>query len=276
MNVKSNQIPSPSAEVPYVPYSVDYCSKCDCQRTHHVHVCDECQTVNQSTSSGKKKRAFRNTLFGIKKARILKQKLRFVTLTTSDVEFNSEKNQLLMAEKKSTLSDDIVKLKGRIKRCSPYKLYKSDYISYRQLKYYYGHDYLSKKLVMEYLKVNTNEGNGVIHIVYRGEYIPHSYLSDNWQDIHNSWDVNIKLIDDNKKSDIQISSYLVNQYICNQEKATYLRYSQTFNWIYRGYLNDWNELKFSCPPPLLYDIWDKILYQNIYPQYDYELTKIFI
>jgi hypothetical protein len=259
METETKPLQTSSTEKLSSSYTIRYCYRCDSQRTHHKDICDTCKNGNGFVTTEKKKRAFRNILFGIKKSRILKRPIRFLTLTTSDIEFNSLANQ-----EKNKLSKDFLKLKGRIKRCSPYKLYKQGYISKRQLTYYYGHDYLSKSLKIEYLKVTTNEANGVIHAIYRGEYLPYNYVADNWQDIHNSWEINIQLIDDMKKNDLQVTSYIVNQYVTNQEKATCTRYSQTINWIYKHYLDKWNEIREHYSPPLLYDVWDTILYDNTY------------
>ncbi|GAG77994.1 unnamed protein product, partial [marine sediment metagenome] len=173
-----------------------------------------------------------------------------------------------------TIAYNFRKLKQRIKRMTPYKLYHQGYISHRQLIHYYGHNYLSKNLNCEYFKVNTNEGHNVIHILYRGEYIPYNYLVDNWQDIHNSWNINIESIDSLNKNDTGVAGYLVSQYITNQEKATYTRYSQSINWVYPGYAKDWYELrigvKYRVPIPWskqeLYDHWDKHLYNKTYLQ----------
>ena len=87
---------------------------------------------------------------------------------------------------------------------------------------------------MEYFKVQTNEGNGVLHITYRGEYLPYNYIVDNWQDIHNSWNVNIKRISDNKKDTKRSAVYIVSQYLAGQN-SSYQRSSQSWKWLFRGY-----------------------------------------
>jgi len=38
----------------------------------------------------------------------------------------------------------------------------------------------------EYWKLRTSEGNGVLHIIYLGPWIPQSWLSRTWGDIHYS------------------------------------------------------------------------------------------
>lgn len=216
---------------------------------------------NYRTYSPKKARAFRNIYFGVRKSRKLKKPLRFLTLTTSDIQKYQQSYDI-----KKTLPNDFRALKARIKRCSPYRLFKEGYLTHRQMIHYYGRNNLNKKFTFEYLKVNTNEGNGVIHAIYRGSYLPYNYLVDNWQDIHNSWEINIQRIDDLKKSDKNVASYIVNQYITNQDKATYTRYSQSKQWIFPNYSVLWSNMKRSFKPPELYNYWDKIIYEKSYFQ----------
>src|SRR3990170_8880680 len=40
--------------------------------------------------------------------------------------------------------------------------------------------------INRYFKLKTAEGNGVLHIVYRGKFIPQKWLSEAWFDIHRS------------------------------------------------------------------------------------------
>jgi len=78
----------------------------------------------------------------------------------------------------------------------------------------------------EYLKVNTNEGYGVIHLLYKGTYIPQGWLSQNWDDIHNSPVVDIRFMRGGTNG---LGSYIVSQYLSNQ-RCSFIRYS----FIYLG------------------------------------------
>lgn len=71
----------------------------------------------------------------------------------------------------------------------------------------------------EYVRVRTDEGNGVLHIIFRGCYIPQKWLSEQWDDIHCSWNVDIR---DTQRYHC---SYVVNQYLCGQ--SSFVRYSMT-------------------------------------------------
>jgi hypothetical protein len=41
-----------------------------------------------------------------------------------------------------------------------------------------------KMVRFEYCKVKTNEGNWVLHVIFRGEYIPQEWLSKTWEELH--------------------------------------------------------------------------------------------
>ena len=44
----------------------------------------------------------------------------------------------------------------------------------------------------EYIKIKTREGNGVLHVIYAGPYIPQPWLSRNWEEIHGAKVVHIR------------------------------------------------------------------------------------
>lgn len=117
-------------------------------------------------------------------AEFLGQKLRFMTLTSS----NEGKNR--------SLKNDFNILFKRIRR------------RYR---------------IFEYLRVKTHEGNGVLHVLYIGTYIPRTWLQVQWIDIHKSWNVDIR--------DCQRYhySYIINQYLCGQ--SLFDKYSMTLKWV---------------------------------------------
>ena len=52
---------------------------------------------------------------------------------------------------------------------------------------------------MKYWKIRTNEGNGVLHIVFGGKYIPQEWLSEQWADIHKSPIVDIRSLRETRK-----------------------------------------------------------------------------
>ncbi len=82
----------------------------------------------------KQRRAFQRLMSGLTVGKSRRERLRFMTLTSSP------------EAKGRNLGADFRALKMRILRKFHFK--------------------------MKYWKIRTNEGNGVLHIVYRGKYIP--------------------------------------------------------------------------------------------------------
>jgi len=198
----------------------------------------------------KQKRAFQTVLSGIKFAKFGNKDIRFLTLTTSLLCANSEGYVY------GSLNNDFQVLKKRIVRYSPFRLFREGYISKNQMSKLYSRDSYFKNFSFEYFKVETNEGNGVLHILYRGNYLPYSFLVDNWTDIHNSWDINIKKIDleDPKGA----SCYVVSQYVTSQE-SSYVRSSQSWRWVFRGFKSVWYQMKQFYYDNDLFIRWDDIL-----------------
>lgn len=198
----------------------------------------------------KQRRAFQTVLSGIKFAKYGNKSIRFLTLTTSDTRVNE-----LNYVSDVNLNSDFQIFYKRIKRSSPYKLYKLGYISENKLKSKYRAEGIYKNFDFEYFRVETNEGNGVLHILFRGQWLPYNYLVDNWMDIHNSWDLNIKAIDtaDPKGS----AGYVVSQYLSKQI-SSYVRSSQSWSWVFRGFKSLWYRMsKFYNDD--LFILWDNIL-----------------
>lgn len=107
----------------------------------------------------------------------------------------------------------------------------------------------------EYIKVKTNEGHGVIHVLYRGSYIPQKWLSDAWGFIHGSPVVDIRAVRPFKG----MASYIVSQYVSCQ-KSSYQRSSSSWNWIYHGWLKNWNLIRCGVRDKLKRrDVWESHL-----------------
>ncbi|MBE3095251.1 MAG: hypothetical protein IMZ52_09495, partial [Actinobacteria bacterium] len=70
--------------------------------------------------------------------------------------------------------------------------------------------------------------------------------------------VNIKLLDfqDEKKT----SCYIVSQYVSSQN-SSYVRSSQSWNWVFRGFKSMWYLLKRDYPKEC-FSLWDNILQQH--------------
>jgi hypothetical protein len=199
--------------------------------------------------TSKQKRSFQSILSGLKFSRYGNRPVRFLTLTTSSVMVQS------VDFAPGVLNSHFQVLRKRILRYSPYRMYKEGYITKGEMNRFYSHSDLTKRFHFEYFKVETNEGNGVLHIVYRGSYLPHSWISSVWSEIHNSPIVNIRLLDFNDMK--KTSCYIVSQYMSSQG-SSYVRSSQSWNWVFRGFKSMWYLLKrgyrYEC-----FSLWDNIL-----------------
>lgn len=143
----------------------------------------------------------------------------------------------------------------------------------RRVKRVYGYD-------IEFLKVQTSEGHGVLHMVWainqqRAAYIPQSWLSNEWLKIHGAKIVYIKRITW-RNSSKRISRYFISQYFAGQSAIVRMSYSwwhlkysirKTFSYLRREFLgikdysSPWN--RGSTPPMMTFkeflSVWDDFL-----------------
>jgi hypothetical protein len=192
-------------------------------------------------------------------ARHTGKKIRFLTLTTSEIQY--EKEDYLPIH----LNDHFRRFKQIIRRTTIQDLIKNGYLKPNKIHKYYPNKKLGSKLQFDYFKITTNEGNGVIHLVYKGNYIPYNYIVDIWNDIHLSWDIHIKLIKHNLQDIYRSSLYVVGQYISNQS-SSYQRSSQSWLWTIRGYRKKFNEF--------IYQAKNKFFYNPIQQKFYYKRQEI--
>lgn len=91
-----------------------------------------------------------------------------------------------------------------------------------------------KFMDIEHCVVRTSEGNGVLHVFWAWKkngvrsghfYIPQGWLSDRWQEIHNSSYVWIKGCGNRQKDSYKLSNYCATQYCATQELFERLSWS---------------------------------------------------
>jgi hypothetical protein len=181
----------------------------------------------------KQKRTFQRILTGLTMGKHQHKRFRFLTLTTSDVQKQSENFG------KGSMNKSFRMLKSRILHLTPLYLILHGYITAGQKRSFYPNKPLNQPMQFAYFKVETDEGNGVLHTTYKGDFLPHTWLVDNWTDIHNSWDVNIKEI--NTKDTKGAAAYVVSQYLSSQ-KAAYIRSSWSWTWAFKGFATRWKNL----------------------------------
>lgn len=180
----------------------------------------------------KQRRAFQRLMSGLTVGKSRRERLRFMTLTSSPQSVGQN------------LNADFRTLKMRILRKFHFK--------------------------MKYWKIRTNEGNGVLHIIYRGKYIPQSWLSAQWADIHKSPIVDIRSLYETRKGLTGIAFYLVGNYLTKQ---SFERMSWGYSWVFPGFVACWKRLvdKYGFKRGL--ELWSKLLYSQFTVTRQVRLTK---
>ena len=170
----------------------------------------------------KQRRAFQRLMGGLTVGKSRSERLRFMTLTTND-----EAERLGFDRK---LNDNFRVLKMRIFR-----------------KYHFK---------MKYWKIRTNEGNGVLHIVFRGKYVPQEWLSAQWADIHKSPIVDIRSLYETSNGLKGLCFYLVGSYL---SKQNFERMSWGYSWVFPAFASSWKRLieKYGFRRGL--ELWNKLL-----------------
>lgn len=87
---------------------------------------------------------------------------------------------------------------------------------------------------LEYFRLRTDEGFGVLHIVYRGPYIPHRFLKRSWTEIHGAEIVYIQALRGKSR---RIAGYLVGHYLAGHH--SFMRQSWSWGWVFRGFVRSW-------------------------------------
>ena len=153
--------------------------------------------------SVKQKRAFQRLLSGLTRAKALGKKVRFMTLTSSPSSSWKELNNHFQV------------LRKRIERA-------------------FGK--------MDYMKFKTNEGYGVLHVIFVGAFIPQQWLSRNWEEIHGAKIVDVREVRGEKR----LARYLISNYLVTQ---TFVRMSWSWGWVFRGFVGMWKWFvrKFGYP-----------------------------
>jgi len=120
----------------------------------------------------------------------------------------------------------------------------------------------------QYWKCRTSEGGGVLHIVYRGDFIPQNYLSEMWYQITgDSYIVDIREInyDDYKR----VARYVVSQHLTAGQGGFYVRSSWSWGWVEKGFVRHWKNIVslYAGSRGMKYciDLWDRWLMGSVVP-----------
>ena len=161
--------------------------------------------------SYKKKKIYHRAYSGMIKSDILKMRTFFITLTSSPVTVEG----LDWDQRLELIQHNWNILRNRIE---------------------------NKYGKLEYFSVRVPEAYGVIHILYRGDFkVSQRWLSNAWNEIHGSMIVDVRPTYKGLRGS---ASYLVSQYLKGQCGRVILGMSR--NWIYKGCINEYNELKKVC------------------------------
>lgn len=152
----------------------------------------------------KQKRSYQRVLSGIKRAQNMGAVVRLITLT-------------------SPADADTSPWGGR-------RLSKRWQVLRKRIQKQYGK--------LEYFRLRTNEGNGVMHIVYRGPFIPHTFLKRNWTEINGAPIVFIQALYGKSK---RISGYLASHYLAGHRR--FMRQSWSWGWCFRGFVKVWYRVR---------------------------------
>lgn len=95
---------------------------------------------------------------------------------------------------------------------------------------------------LEYIKIRTDEGNGVIHVLlacdtgqFKGHrlfFIPQGWLSEQWKELHGSPIVWVRKFNKSCHSGKKMALYLVSQYCSRQDAHVRTSYSWTRTFGY--------------------------------------------
>lgn len=123
---------------------------------------------------------------------------------------------------------------------------------------------------MKYWKIRTNEGNGVLHIIFRGKYMPQKWLNAQWADIHKSPIVDIRSLYETKKGLTDIAFYLIGNYLAKQ---SFERMSWGYSWVLPAFVRSWKRLieKYGFKQALF--LWNRLLRSSFIVTRQLRLTK---
>lgn len=164
----------------------------------------------------------------------------------SGMKWHSDKHLRHMVLTSSPLSDEkemnnhkkaLVK---RIERLTINKLIKNGYLNKSKIKFYYGEKDRDERLEFIYFSVRTGEGvSGVWHIARFGDFIPHQWLSEQWEELHQA--KNVSLVDHgNVKSSNRLVGYFLSHYFRNQDEIKHISWS--WRWLRKGSVRKWKKM----------------------------------
>jgi len=94
-------------------------------------------------------------------------------------------------------------------------------------------------VAIEYFRLRTSEGNGVLHIVYKGCFIPQTWLKNAWNEI---WDSSIVFIQA-LRGEKRLARYIVSHYMAGHgARGGFVRQSWSWGWVFYGFVRLWKRV----------------------------------
>jgi len=95
------------------------------------------------------------------------------------------------------------------------------------------------RVTLEYFRLRTSEGNGVLHIIYKGCFIPQTWLKNAWNEIWGSPIVFIQALRGEKR----LARYIVGRYMAGHSRpGLFVRQSWSWGWVFRGFVFLWKRV----------------------------------
>lgn len=130
------------------------------------------------------------------------------------------------------------------------------------LEFYLGKD-LKSKIDYDYIAIKTSEGNGVYHIFIYGDMLPASWLRHWWKEYHNSSQLRIERIKDDKTSRGKLTKYALTQYAAGQDQFVRLSHSRSI--LFPQQRKVWLDLVEQRGFDDALSLWRKCMYARINP-----------
>jgi len=97
-------------------------------------------------------------------------------------------------------------------------------------------------ITLEYYRIKTSEGHGVLHFIAYGDFLPASLIRHHWKRIHGgSEQIDIKAMKRDAKSMSKLNNYALGQYAYGQDQ--FVRGSHSYNYIFPRARAVYNALK---------------------------------
>lgn len=199
-----------------------------------------------------RKKIFMRVLSGFKVAEYRGETVRFLTLTSSPVTTDG----LSWEEKYEFLKMQLANLFKSILR--------------------------EFKVKIEYIKVVTDEGFGVVHVLFRDLFIPHGWLVDEWYRLTGAFIVDIRIP---KGNAWDAARYVSSQYLGSQN-CSFMKYMCSQGWIFKSFVGVWSWLRSRCRHfdrgymtvygtycwpvnrELLFSSWDRVLRRVVFDNWE--------